>query len=261
MSYYQTIYNRLRQAGITQAGALGVLGNFDCESNCEPYRVQGDFSPYRTASHVYVQGVTNGSISRDTFSRDAKGFGIYQLTYWSRKQGYYDYWKASGKALDDAELQVDYAVKEMASDYPNLLAFLRATTDIFTATSRVCREFERPAVNNIDARYAAAKRIQYEIDLDGWEDPAQPEPEPEPEPEPDRPGKLELRTIDRNCLSFWEIYLLKAALLGHGYAMHFDSVCAWDELLDAAVPDFQERCGLKPDGVVGPKTWAALLKM
>ena len=39
MSYYQTIYNRLRKHGLTQAGALGMLGNFDCESNCEPNRV------------------------------------------------------------------------------------------------------------------------------------------------------------------------------------------------------------------------------
>ena len=100
MSYEQTIYNQLRKHGITEAGALGCIGNFWCESNCEPYRLQGDFSPYRTTSHAYVQSVTNGSISREQFSKDAKGFGIYQLTYWTRKQGYYDFWKASGKVLE-----------------------------------------------------------------------------------------------------------------------------------------------------------------
>ena len=246
MSYQQIIYNRLRHHGITQAGALGILGNFDCESNCEPFRLQGDFSPYRTSSKAYVQGVTNGSISRDTFSRDAKGFGIYQLTYWTRKQGYYDFWKASGKALDSAELQVDYAVKEMQSDYPQLFAFLKQTTDVFTATSRVCREFERPAVNNIDARYDRAKRIQYEIDLDGTVD-------PEPEPEPEADHYLILRTIDKNCEGFYEALLLKGILLCRGYKDVLENL--WD-----AVRQFQMDNGLAVDGIVGPKTWQKLLE-
>lgn len=246
MSYQQIIYNRLRHHGITQAGALGILGNFECESNCEPFRVQGDFSPYRTTSKAYVQGVTSGSISRETFSRDAKGFGIYQLTYWTRKQGYYDFWKASGKALDSAELQVDYAVKEMQSDFPQLFAFLKQTTDVFTATSRVCREFERPAVNNIDARYAAAKRIQYEINLDGGGD-------PDPQPEPQVDHSLKLRTIDKNCEGFDEALLLKGLLLCRGYENVLENL--WD-----AVRQFQMDNSLAVDGIVGPKTWQKLLE-
>ena len=247
MSYQQIVYNRLRHHGITQAGALGILGNFDCESNCEPFRLQGDFSPYRTASKAYVQGVTSGSISRDTFSRDAKGFGIYQLTYWTRKQGYYDFWKASGKALDSAELQVDYAVKEMQSDYPQLFAFLKQTTDVFTAVSRVCREFERPAVNNIDARYAAAKRIQYEINLDGGGE--------DPDPQPTVDHSLHLRTVDRNCEGFNEVLLLKGLLLCRNFDFEKISEDLW-----AVVKQFQAENSLMADGIVGPKTWAALLE-
>ena len=247
MSYQQIIYNRLRHHGITQAGALGILGNFDCESNCEPFRLQGDISPYRTASKAYVQGVTSGSISRDTFSRDAKGFGIYQLTYWTRKQGYYDFWKASGKALDSAELQVDYAVKEMQSDYPQLFAFLKQTTDVFTAVSRVCREFERPAVNNIDARFASAKRIQYEINLDGGGE--------DPDPQPTVDHSLQLRTVDRNCEGFNEILLLKGLLLCRNFDFEKISEDLW-----AVVKQFQAENGLMADGIVGPKTWAALLE-
>lgn len=249
MSYQQIIYNRLRYHGITQAGALGVLGNFECESNCEPFRLQGDFSPYRTNSHIYVQNVTNGTISKEQFQNDQKGFGIYQLTYWSRKAGYWEFWKASGKALDDASLQVDYAVKEMESDYPQLLAFLKSTSDIFTATSRVCREFERPAVCNIDARYRAAKRIQYEIDLDGGGE----DPDPQPEPEPVVDHSLKLRTIDKNCESFHEVNLLACLLECRDYDFG-DNDGMW-----GMVKRFQSENGLTADGVVGPKTWEALL--
>lgn len=41
---YQTIYDQFRANGLTEAGALGMLGNFDCESNCIPYRLQGDLN-------------------------------------------------------------------------------------------------------------------------------------------------------------------------------------------------------------------------
>ena len=253
MSYQQIIYNRLRQHGITEAGALGVLGNFDCESNCEPFRVQGDFSPYRTVSKAYVQGVTSGSISKDTFSRDAKGFGIYQLTYWTRKAGYYDFWKASGKALDDAELQVDYAVLEMKRDFPNLWAFLKQTNDVFTACSRVCREFERPAVNNIDARHNAANRIKKMIDLDGGGGgKPEPTPEPTPTPQPVKDDSLKLRTIDGHCESFGEFLLLKGLLTCRGYSC----LNIW-----ADVKEFQTRHGLTADGIVGPMTWKKLMEV
>lgn len=67
MSYHQIIYDRLRQKGISEAGALGILGNWECESNCEPGRLQGEVSPYRTTSKNYTRRVTDGSISRQTF--------------------------------------------------------------------------------------------------------------------------------------------------------------------------------------------------
>ena len=255
MSYYQIIYNRFRYHGVSQAGALGLLGNFDCESNCEPFRLQGDFSPYRTASKAYVQGVTSGSISRQSFSQDQKGFGIYQLTYWSRKQGYYDFWKQSGKALDSAELQVDYAVKEMKSDFPVLWQFLCQTNDIFTAASRVCREFERPAVNNIDARFDRAKKIQYMIDLDGGGEP-EPEPTPQPKPVPKKDHSLRLRTIDWHCESWPEYDLLVAVLRLRGYSVDDFDDDVWD-----CLGEFQQESGLQPDKIAGPMTWARLLEV
>lgn len=254
MSYQQIIYNRLRQHGVTQAGALGILGNFDCESNCEPFRVQGDFDSSRRISKAYVQNVTNGTISRDSFARDGRGFGIYQLTYWSRKDGYWQFWKASGKALDSAELQVDYAVKEMKSDFPNLWRFLTQTSDVFTACSRVCREFERPAVNNIDARHAAANRIQKMIDLNNW-DKSKPEPAPTPAPEPTPviDHSLKLRTIDKHCESFTEFALLETLLKLRNY---WNANGTW-----AGFIQFQKDNGLDPDGVCGPMSWRELLKL
>lgn len=247
MSYKQTIYNVFRRHGLTEAAALGMLGNWQCESNCEPFRLQGDFSSMKTVSKAYVMNVTNGSITRDQFAHDQKGFGLAQWTYFSRKYNLYDWWKKSGKTLDDCAMQTEFAMHELETEYRPLLDFLRSTNDVFTATSRICREYERPAVNNIDARFASAKRIQYEINLDGGGE--------DPEPEPHEDHSLQLRTVDRNCEGFNEILLLKGLLLCRNFDFEKISEDLW-----AVVKQFQAENGLMADGIVGPKTWAALLE-
>ena len=256
MSYHQTIYNLLRGYGLSEAGAIGVIGNWQAESNCEPNRVQGDFSPYRTGSKQYVADVTTGKISRDQFGHDGRGFGFYQLTYFSRKLGYYDHWETSGKALDDAGLQVEYAVIELKRDFPNLYQFLCSTADIYSATDRVCREFERPAVNNVQARYEAALRIRKELDLTGTavvEDNATTEPEQPNEP------KIETwppRTIDEHCSGWTEVWLLQSLLKCRGYNVLVDGI--WGQVLTDKVKQFQRKNNLDADGVVGKNTWIKL---
>ena len=259
MSYYQTIYNRFRKLGLTEAGALAMLGNFDCESNCEPNRLQGDFSPYRSASKQYVQDVTSGKIGKDQFANDKKGFGLYQLTFPTRKAGYYDFWRSSGKALDYAELQCDYAIKEMPSEAPGLLDELKTSNDLWACTEHVCKEFERPYYNNVNDRFRAAIRIKNEIDLNPQPVPPEP-PGPEP-PVPPTPTEVYWppRTIDKNCVGFPEIWVLTSLLYCRGYGL--EPVDVWMDDTTEAVKDFQLDNGLTVDGVVGKMTWKALLEM
>lgn len=263
MSYQQIIYDQLRKGGISEAGALGIVGNLDCESNCEPFRRQGDFSPYRTQSKAFVQGIMNGSINKSAFCNGMVGFGIAQWTFAPRQSALWDYWKSRGGAIDDAAMQADFVLKELR-EYSGLYSFLKNTTDVFTACSRVCREYERPAVNNIDARFASANRIKYEIDLNAWKDGGgddpKPTPTPTPEPEPIKPDALELRTIDKNCSGFDEVWLLKALLLCRGYVIDTKDAFKWDSTLTDCVKAFQTHHSLGSDGVVGNQTWAEILK-
>ena len=255
MSYYQTIYNRLRASGLTEAGALGFLGNWDCESNCEPFRLQGDFSPYKTASHQYTKDVEGGSIPMYHFAHDSKGYGLAQWTYFSRKEGLYDYWKRSGKALDDCEMQTDFALYELSTEgeYASVNQTVRASNDLYECVSIICRQYERPYFNNIDPRFQAANRIKSQIDLN-------PEPGPEP-PVPPKPTKIYWppRTIDKNCVGFPEIWVLTSLLYCRGYGL--EPVDVWMDDTTQAVKDFQLDNGLDQDGCVGPKTWKALLVM
>ena len=171
MSYHQTIYNLLRGYGLSEAGALGMLGNWECESGCEPYRVQGDYQASRAISKAYVDAVESGRMSREQFAGDGKGFGEAQWTLPQRKKNLWDRWRLSSCRLDSVELQVEFAIWELGQDEwcmgEALLPYLKTVEAIWDATDRICRKYECPAVNNVQARYEAALRIRSEIDLSG----------------------------------------------------------------------------------------------
>ena len=165
MSYHQTIYNLLRGYGLSEAGALGMLGNWECESGCEPYRVQGDYQASRAISKAYVNAIVSGVSDRERFATDQKGFGLAQWTYPQRKRNLWDRAKNSIYRIDSCEFQVEFAILELSSEHSGLLSYLKTAESIWDCTDRICREYERPAINNVQARYEAALRIRKELDL------------------------------------------------------------------------------------------------
>lgn len=265
MSNKQLIYKLLRNAGITEAGALGILGNWQAESGCEPGRLQNDFSSFRTASKDYTARVMSGAISRDQFARDQKGYGLAQWTYFNfntgqgRKLDLYDFWKRSGKALDDVTMQVAFALHELTTEgqYATLLQILKTTDDIWTATDKVCRIYEQPYYCNVDDRFRYAKEIASEIDLSGSE---VVEENATTEEKPEEP-KIETwppRVIDEHCSGWAEVWLLQALLKCRGYSVLVDGI--WGSLLTDKVKQFQREHQLDADGAVGPMSWAKLME-
>ena len=167
------IYNQLRASGVSHAGALGLMGNWMAESGLEPWRLQNDFTAGRSLSHAYTADVTAGRISRTQFARDQKGYGLAQWTYFNfstgqgRKLDLYDFWKKSGKALDDASMQVAFALHELQTEgqYSGLWKYLKMTDDIYSATDKVCRLYEQPYYCNVDARFRYALSLAQEIGM------------------------------------------------------------------------------------------------
>lgn len=256
MSYHQTIYNLLRGYGLSEAGALGMLGNWECESNCEPYRVQGDYQPSRAISKAYVEAIETHRMSKEQFATDQKGFGEAQWTYPQRKRNLWDAWQKSSLRIDSCELQVAFAMWELQNEYSGLLNYLRTAEAIYDCTNRICREYERPAVNNVQARYEAALRIRQEINLDGEDTPVDPI-----EPGEDEQPKTETwppRTIDSHCSGWPEVWLLQSLLKCHNYNVTVDGMFGAD-LINKTIM-FQKDNGLDPDGIVGQMTWAKLME-
>ena len=256
MSNTLLIYNQLIASGVSHAGALGLMGNWMAESGLEPWRLQNDFTAGRSLSHAYTADVMAGRISRTQFARDQKGYGLAQWTYSNfstgqgRKLELYDFWKKSGKALDDVSMQVSFALHELQTEgqYANLWKYLKMTDDIYAATDKVCRLYEQPYYCNVDARFnyamSLARTFSKEIESKPSDNAAA--------------GFWPPRMVDKSMFGK-DVVVLQAVLDARGYNTETDGVIG--VLTDQAIRRFQREHDLDPDGVVGPLTWRKLLEM
>ena len=266
------IYNQLRASGVSHAGALGLMGNWMAESGLEPWRLQNDFTAGRTLSHAYTADVMAGRISRTQFARDQKGYGLAQWTYFNfstgqgRKLDLYDFWKKSGKALDDASMQVAFALHELKTEgqYSGLWKYLKMTDDIYSATDKVCRLYEQPYYCNVDARFRYALSMAQEIGTAAATPSGDKIPSPataDEAPEKEKPADADFwppRMVDKS-MSGKDVTVLQAILDARGYKTETDGVIG--EATDQAIRRFQREHDLDPDGVVGPLTWRKILSM
>ena len=273
MGSREEIYGILRAGGLTRAGALGLMGNWDCESNLEAGRVQGDFSPYRTGSKLYVSQITSGVISKEQFMRDAKGFGLAQWTYFSRKGALYDYWRQSGDSLDSGRMQARFALYELATggEYAALYQFLKSSDDLRECVAKVCTIYERPAVNNISARYNAALSLDQQIPDGGGDDYTDPDDETAPDGQQDgekpKPGSPFWPPRGYNggyadpglCqgMTGRDVRLMCSLLEIRGYPVEISEDFT-DSVRDQLI-QFQKDQGLAADGICGKNSWRALL--
>ena len=157
----KTIYDRLRSHGMTIAGACAMLGNMQAESGLKANIAQRGMTTL--TDDEYTRQADSYAISQAKFVHDAVGYGLCQWTYWSRKKALVEYAHDIGKSVGDEAMQVDFCVGELKASYASLWNFLCTTEDTYEATSRICTEYERPAVNNINARYGFAQKFQSEL--------------------------------------------------------------------------------------------------
>ena len=167
-------------------------------------------------------------------------------------------------------LQTDFALYELKTDLKGLAAEIRDSKDVYSCVDLICRKYECPAVNNVQARYEAANRIKQEIDRDAWRTGTEP-PESgtgnETGSGTGNGGHWEKipatehwppRTIDRN-MNGYDVMVLQAVLKARGWPVTVVDG-SFGSYLEEVVKNFQSAYGLEADGIVGPKTWAKLLE-
>lgn len=238
----ETIYRQLRKHGMTAAGACAMLGNMQAESALKSNIAQRGMTQLSDAE--YTIRVDNGM--RD-FARDSVGYGLCQWTYWSRKQALLDYAHSAGRSVGDEEMQVDFCIGELKASYAGLWDFLCSTEDTYGATSRICKEYERPAANNISVRAGYAN--QFFSRLAGLDVSA---PSEDTESETYWPPRMICEGM-----AGADVGAAQALLVARGAELTISSV--FDARTKNRTMEFQSACNLHADGIIGNDTWTALL--
>lgn len=153
----EIIWKYLKNKGLSDAGAAGLMGNLYAESGLNPQNLQNSYEKklgYTDAT--YTAAVDNGSYTN--FIKDSAGYGLAQWTYWSRKSALYDHQRQNGKSIGDLQGQLDFLFSELSSGYKNLLTLLKTTGSVKEASNGVLLQFERPADQSTSVQ---TKRANY----------------------------------------------------------------------------------------------------
>ena len=250
-----SILTALVRGDMTPIAACAMGGNMMCESNMTANITQRGMTTLTDAE--YTAAADAGTIN---FVYDAIGYGLCQWTYYARKQRLLEYAKSMGASVGDEETQVNFCLKELRGEYPALWEYLTTAQDLYGAAARICKEYERPAVNNIAdrANEGNALYMQYGSQLDaiaageagdGGEGPSGADSSlsgAAGESAALMPGTV--RTGDKTPEAEYLAELLESV----GYDVLWDG-------LHVCLVDYQVKCGIDPDGICGEKTWRRLM--
>lgn len=154
----RTIYEALRAAHLTAEGACGLMGNMMAESTMKANIAQRGMTGM--SDEQYTAAADNGQIN---FTDDSVGYGLCQWTYHTRKRALLAFARNCGVSVGDETMQVKFCLRELQQEYPMVMLTLCTSHDLYQCTVDVCTKYERPAVNNIDARYRFAQEFYNEF--------------------------------------------------------------------------------------------------
>lgn len=143
------IYNALRKAGMTYAGAIGTIGNLQGEtSDFDPMSCETSYlNRFKLTDAEYTRRADNGEIiyNGKYFEKDSAGYGIAQWTWCERKRNLLNYAKSQGKSVGDLDVQIAFMIKEMQMQYTSVWKVVSTTTD-YTKAVKICvTDYEKPA--------------------------------------------------------------------------------------------------------------------
>ena len=266
------IYIRLVRAGLTPAGACGLMGNMQAESGMKSNIAQRGMTAL--SDEEYTASAAEWPVK---FIHDGVGYGLCQWTYWSRKQALFNFAQERGASVGDEGMQAEFCISELKNDYPGLWALLCSVTDIYTAASEVCTVYERPAVNNITVRAGYANQLSNRAKREEWGSAASSGVNPsvaygdsplykgaegaEGAGESAGAGSAEVYWPPRvicEGMSGDDVAAAQALLKARGGDVVITG--DFDRRFKNRVMEWQSFNGLAADGIIGAATWAALLR-
>ena len=145
--------------GYTKSGAAGVMGNWMQESGLLSNNVQNGMG---YTDEDYTNGVNNGTISRESFGTDSRGYGLAQWTFSSRKLALYDYKTQKNTGIEDLLMQLEYYKKE-SENYNGLNDMLSSVNSVYNSTYQFQSIYEGAGRPEMEKRYSYASQIYDEL--------------------------------------------------------------------------------------------------
>lgn len=138
------IWNFFKSKGLSDAACAGLLGNACAESNLDPQNLEDTYEKKLGYSNFsYTQAVDNKTYNN--FIYDSAGYGIFQFTYYTLKQGLLTYCQNHKKSIGDLNAQLEYSWQLFNTNYISMLKILKETNSVKEASDVVLYKFEAPA--------------------------------------------------------------------------------------------------------------------
>ena len=260
-----SILKLLVQGGMTPIAACAMGGNMYCESTMHSNIAQRGMTSLSDAE--YTAAADAGTID---FVHDAVGYGLCQWTYYTRKQKLLEYARAYGVSVGDETMQVKFCLEELRTEYASLWSYLQTAQGLYEAAARICKEYERPAVNNIQDRASAGNSLYmaHGSELESGElETASESGELRVESGETQGTTAQSATTAQNTGSSLPQISEASVSNASDYAAAKYAALLLESMgynvvwlgLTACVKDFQQKNSLTVDGIIGEKTWAVLL--
>ena len=157
------IWERLTAAGLSPAGAAGLMGNLQAESGLRSTRLQDAFQrSLGLSDEAYTAAVDSGTYQ--DFAADGAGYGLAQWTYHTRKDALLAYARAQGASVGDLDAQIGFLVQELRTGYRAIWDILLAASSVREVSDAVLLHYERPADTSVavQERRAACGQTLYD---------------------------------------------------------------------------------------------------
>lgn len=122
-SFEEKVWWALIDAGYSKEATAGAMGNFYGESGFRSNNLENSFeSILGYTDETYTEAVDNGSYTKQQFISDhtvencGAGYGLAQWTWYTLKEGLYDYAKYKGVSIADENMQIEYMLGELSYD-------------------------------------------------------------------------------------------------------------------------------------------------